>query len=107
MKVNVNIGGGVCGSPLHMAVVKLEDWLVSDLINRGAKISISDCDGNTPLHYVMKVFSKNPTKSAVITETLVNGGINPNQRNLESWTALHIAIRKSHFDAVKCILGLN
>jgi hypothetical protein len=26
--VDVNLGGGVFGSPLHLAVVKLEIWLI-------------------------------------------------------------------------------
>jgi ankyrin repeat protein len=62
--VNPNKGGGVCGSPLHMAVVKLEIELVKKLINRGANVNIVDGDGNSPLHYTMKVFSKNFEKSS-------------------------------------------
>jgi ankyrin repeat protein len=31
-KVDVNLGGGVFGSPLHLAVVRLEIWLIQALI---------------------------------------------------------------------------
>jgi ankyrin repeat protein len=58
--VDVNIGGGIFGSPMHLAVVKLEVWIVKKLIQKGADVNKPDCDGNTPLHLVMNVFSKNP-----------------------------------------------
>lgn len=31
-KVDVNLGGGIFGSPLHLAVVKVEVWIVKKLI---------------------------------------------------------------------------
>lgn len=30
--VDVNMGGGIYGSPLHLAVVRLERWLIETLI---------------------------------------------------------------------------
>jgi ankyrin repeat protein len=44
---------------MHLAVVKLEVWIVKKLLMRGADVNKADCDGNTPLHLVMNVFSKN------------------------------------------------
>jgi ankyrin repeat protein len=66
--VNVNLGGGIFGSPMHLAVVKLEVWIVKKLIMNNADVNKADCDGNTPLHLVMNVFSKNPQKCASIAE---------------------------------------
>jgi ankyrin repeat protein len=57
--VDVNLGGGIFGSPMHLAVVKLEVWIVKKLLMKGADVNKADCDGNTPLHLVMNVFSKN------------------------------------------------
>lgn len=57
--VDVNLGGGIFGSPMHLAVVKLEVWIVKKLLLKGADVNKADCDGNTPLHLVMNVFSKN------------------------------------------------
>jgi hypothetical protein len=37
--VNVNLGGGIFGSPMHMAVVKLEIWIVRALILKGADLN--------------------------------------------------------------------
>jgi ankyrin repeat protein len=58
--VDVNLGGGIFGSPMHLAVVKLEIWIVRALILKGADVNKVDCEGNSPLHLVMNVFSKNP-----------------------------------------------
>jgi ankyrin repeat protein len=54
------MGGGIFGSPMHLAVVKLELKIVDSLILKEADVNKVDCDGNTPLHLVMNVFSKNP-----------------------------------------------
>ena len=59
LSVDVNLGGGIFGSPMHLAVVKLEVWIVKRLLMKGAQVNKADCDGNTPLHLVMNVFSKN------------------------------------------------
>ena len=54
------MGGGIYGSCLHLAVVKLEIWLIKALIKKGADVNKTDCDGKTALHFVMSLFSKNP-----------------------------------------------
>jgi len=58
--VDVNLGGGIYGSPLHLATVKLEVWIVKELIKKKANVNKVDNDGNTALHLLMNVFSKNP-----------------------------------------------
>jgi len=74
----VNLGGGIFGSPLHLAVVRLEIWLIEALIRRKADVNKTDCDGKTPLHFVMNLFNKIPHKCAFITELLVSNGANVN-----------------------------
>jgi ankyrin repeat protein len=64
------------------------------MIKRGADVNITDADGNTPLHFIMNVFSKNETKYKAIAECLVMSGATPNAKNNESWSPLHIAARK-------------
>jgi ankyrin repeat protein len=70
-KVDVNCGGGIYGSPLHLAVVRLEIWLIEALIKRGANVNKTDSDGKTPLHFVMSLFSKCPDRCAIISQMLV------------------------------------
>lgn len=71
---DVNIGGGIFGSPVHLAVVKLKLSIIEALIHKKADLSRTDSDGSTPLHLVMNIFSKNPEKSKSILEVLVFNG---------------------------------
>jgi len=80
-EVDVNLGGGVFGSPLHLAVVKLEIWLIKSLIKKGADVNKVDYDGKTVLHFVMTLFSKNPQKCLNIAETLILNGAKPNMKD--------------------------
>lgn len=93
--VDVNLGGGIFGSPLHLAVVRLEIWLIKELIMRGADINKTDCDGKTPLHFIMNLFSKNARICAIIAEMLVQNGAQVNKKDSDNWTALHTAVRKN------------
>lgn len=77
-KVNVNLGGGIFGSPLHLAVVRLEIWLIEKLIKQQADVNKTDSDGKTPLHFVMNLFNKTPQKCAFIVELLVQHGARVN-----------------------------
>jgi len=90
----VNLGGGIYGSPLHLAVVRLEIWLIQALIKENADVNKADCDGKTPLHFVMNLFSKNSIKCAYIAETLVMNGAKVNLKDADNWTPLHTAVRK-------------
>jgi ankyrin repeat protein len=54
------LGGGIYGSPLHLAVVRLEIWLIQALIERKADVNKVDFEGKTPLHFVMNLFNKIP-----------------------------------------------
>jgi len=103
----VNLGGGIYGGPMHLAVVKLEIGLVRSLILKGADVNKADCDGNTPLHLVMNVFSKNPQKYAYITEILVMNGAKVNLKNNDNWTPIHLAAKKQQEKGIKTILKMN
>lgn len=106
-EVDVNMGGGIYGSPLHLAVVKLEIWLIKALIKKGADVNKTDCDGKTALHFVMNLFSKNPQKCQYIAETLVLNGAKPNLKDTDNWTPLHTAVRKGQDRGVAAIAKLN
>jgi ankyrin repeat protein len=92
--VDVNKGGGIYGSPMHLAVVKLEVWLIKKLLMKGAFVNQLDCDGNAPLHLVMSVFSKNIQKCTSICELLIAHGARANIKNNDNWAPIHVAARK-------------
>lgn len=43
----------------------------------------------------MTVFSRGPENSTKITSLLLENGANPNIKNNDGWTSLHLAIRRS------------
>ena len=91
---DVNLGGGIFGSALHLSVVRTNLLLTDMMIKRGAEVNVVDSEGNTPLHFIMNVFSKSDTKCKAIAECLVMSGAKPNFKNNELWAPLHIAARK-------------
>lgn len=75
---DVNIGGGIYASALHLAVVRNNLMLTDMIIKRGAEVNVANDEGNTPLHFIMSVFSKSDTKYKAIAESLVMSGARPN-----------------------------
>lgn len=61
-RVDMSLGGGIYGSPLHLAVTKFELWLIKALIKRGADVNKIDWYGKTALHCVMEIFNKSPKR---------------------------------------------
>ena len=104
---DIRFGAGRFGSPLHLAVIKQEPWLVRDLLKRGSLPNSRDIEGNTPLHLALSFFSPSPRKGLLIADMLLNAGVDVNAQNNEDYTALHLAVRTGHVDAVKWVLLMN
>jgi len=81
--------------------------IVDLLIKKMAEVNTIDKEGNTPLHYVMNVFSKGETKQRAIAESLVMSEAKPNSRNKEMWAPLHIAARKGMLEAIRWAKMIN
>lgn len=71
---NVDLGGGIFGSPMHLAIVRLKISIIQNLIDKQADLNKQDSDGNTPLHLIMNIFSKNPEKCGHVIELLCMNG---------------------------------
>lgn len=105
---DVNAGGGeIFGSALHLAVVRSNLLIVDLLIKKLAEVNTIDKDGNTPLHFIMNIFSKSETKFRAIAESLVMSEAKPNSRNKEMWAPLHIAARKGMLEAIRWAKMIN
>ena len=91
---NVNLGGGIFGSPMHLAIVRLKISIIQNLIDKQADLNKQDSDGNTPLHLIMNIFSKNPEKCKHVLELLYFNGADVNCLNSDRWSPLHTAVRK-------------
>jgi ankyrin repeat protein len=68
---------------------------------------VIDVDGNTPLHFIMNVFSDGETKYRAIAESLIMSGAKPNIKNKELWAPLHIAARKGQVEAISWAKMIN
>lgn len=81
--------------------------LTDMMIKRGADVNVIDQDGNTPLHFIMNIFSKQESKYKAIAEILIMSGAKPNFKNYEQWAPIHIAARKGQIEAVRWALNAN
>ena len=104
---DVNKGGGIFGSPLHLAIVRLKVSIIESLIKSNAHLDKQDSDGNTPLHLIMTIFSKNPDRCAYILDLLVYNGAQVNKFNNDNWAPIHTALRKGQESAIKAIITIN
>ncbi len=103
-----NVGNSSLGSPLHLAVGRLEVWLVRTLLQRNAKANAGELGTmNTPLHILMAKFHHSPCRAAAIGEMLMNEGAKPNMWNRHGWAPIHIAAKKGQKEAVRWIVRYN
>ena len=101
---DINTGAGAFGSPLHIAVCKIETWLVRDLLRKGADPSSRDKEANTPLHLLMSVFEKSPRQCILIGDMLLHAGAAPNPVNSDHCTPLHLSLKRNQTSALRWAL---
>lgn len=104
---NPALGGGLLGSCLHLSVVKKENFLSIDLINKGADINAIDHNGNTCFHLLFNSFDNNLQKSKKITKLLLENNANPQIENNEGWSAIHMMIKNEQKNGIKWLLNYN
>lgn len=103
-----DLGGGVFGSVLNLAVLKSEPWLVSTILKSETRLTTTDSDGNTCLHHLMSVYKKHKHRNGLIADMVVDSDlICKNQLNNEGWSALHIAARKAQASAFRWVSQKN
>jgi len=101
------IGGGAFGSSLHMVTSKHQLGMVKELLKHGANPNCGDLEGNTPLHLLFSIFSKNLDISQEMSQLLLDHGADPNHLNNDLWTPLHLAIRRGQTDCLRWAVESN
>lgn len=104
---NVEIGGNVMGSCLNIAIIKMQTFLIEDLLKFGADPNGKDTDGNTPLHYISSIYSKDVEKSSKIISKLLEYGADPNSKNIDLWSPIHLAVKKEQIEALNFMFSWN
>ena len=67
---------------MHIAVAKLDVKAVVKLVMRQANVNAIDLkSGDTPLHHLMSVYTRNQVASQKILSFLVNAGADLNAKN--------------------------
>ena len=100
-------GGGIYGSPLHIATRKLNFQLVKDIIHLGENLNKIDKEGHTPLHHSLALMADGNPRAVIITQFLLESGGNPNAKNKECWAPLHLVVRKRDVKGVDWIVIYN
>jgi len=104
---NPTKGGGHHGSALHLAVKRLNLQMVKEILKYGENPNRIDLDGNTPLHHSLILMTEGHAKAAIITQMLLDAGANPNTRNKENWTPLHLASRRRCAKTINWVIAYN
>lgn len=104
---NPTKGGGILGSPLHIATKKLNFPIVKEILRLGENPNKTDSEGSTPLHIAITAMTEGQAKAKPIVECLLEYGANPNAKNRENWTPLHLAVRKKSPPTLTWILSYN
>jgi ankyrin repeat protein len=106
-KIDVNLGGGSFGAPIHIAVSKNKEETIRKLVKRNVDVNKVDFKLQTPLHIIMDVFSRDALIAESITRLLVFNGASPNLQDSDKLTPLHRAVIKKHNRGIDLILQLN
>lgn len=105
---NPNFGAPGIGTPLNLAVAKLNVTIVKELIQRGVDVNNPEQETlNTPFHILMTKFRKSSYKAIIIAETLIASGANPNAKNGNGWAPIHFAAKKKSLQAIRWIMEYN
>jgi ankyrin repeat protein len=68
--------------------------IIKSLIDHNADLNIVDQYGNTPLHLIINIYSKNPDMCRKILIELLERRVHLNILNNDKWAPIHIAVRK-------------
>ncbi|CAD8091301.1 unnamed protein product [Paramecium sonneborni] len=94
-KINVNLGGGLQSSNLHIAAQHCQVELLQDLINLGANPAQYDIFKDTPLHIASAFGDHKRVKQ--FYQVLLQQPFDVNHQNLKGQTCLEILIEKNNF----------
>ncbi len=114
---NPNVQDSAGRTALHTAASRHNLPLVELLVKDGANADIADNNGNTPLHEAARTSQPGTMELVVdkktievqldnvaISKALIRGGVNPDDRNRQGRTALHLAAVQAPPEFAKYLL---
>ena len=100
-------GGGKHGSPLHIATKRLKLDVLKEILQQREDPNRLDAGGNSSLHYAINLMVEGHAEALPIVQCLLDQGANPNTKNRENWTPLHLAVRKKSIPVLEWIISHN
>jgi uncharacterized protein len=100
-----DVVGAHDGQVLHRAVYGENPDVVSLLLRRGAKVSIADRTGDTPLVNAISGFGLSDPHRVAIAEILIANGASVRRPNKDGWTPIHWAASYGQPDIIKLLLA--
>lgn len=95
-------------SPLHMAINKKDEKLVTILLNKGANVNILNSEGDTPLNYISTHCDDNKTYKCRIFEKLLQFGANCNHvDSFDMWPPLKTTFYLKKYNFFELLLKYN
>ena len=101
---DVNAEAGDLGYPIHIAIVHQKIDIIQMLLNRNADPNVTDDKGNSPMHKVIMIYSKNGSISYNIIKMLISHGAEMNIMNRQQRLPIMVAIEDKKREAIKGIL---
>ena len=98
--LSLDIYNNLKQTPLHLAVITGQAYIVGKLITAGANPNMPDRNGQTPAHLACQ------RSSLTCLEELFKGqdGMDPDLKNFSGFTPLHEAVFASCTETVKCLV---
>ena len=91
-------------SPLHNGIISCNRDIVDLLLCHGANVDIPDAQGDTPLHYALKLDEY--SEVMMLCTMLLKQGADPSKANCCGRTPLHDAIKRRHACDISALLNL-
>ena len=69
-------------------------YFLHDILKKGCDPNKQDVEGNSSLHYAFAAYNKDIKFAEKICNLLLEYNADPNLKNNDGWTPLHLAIKR-------------
>lgn len=104
---NVNVGGGDYGSPLNLGIMKIQLYLIKDLMKYGANPNLTNKNGDYSLSFLFQDWESENDISIKIFKLLMENNTGANRRNQNGLCPIHVVLLKKMKEPFNAIIEYN